>query len=56
MVYEKNGKLTRRLYNAFNLRCFVRNLPYTAFTDKTTELQYYDIDHFIGYRVVIQLL
>lgn len=43
---KKNGKITRRLYNAFNLRCFVRNLPYTAFTDKTTELRYYDIDHF----------
>lgn len=43
---KRNGRLTRRIYNWLNLRFFVRNLPYTAFTDQPTPLHSYTIDHF----------
>lgn len=44
--FKKNGRITRRIFNSLNLKYFVRNLPYKAFTDKETPLKFYDIDHF----------
>lgn len=44
--FKKNGRITRRIFNSLNLKYFVRNLPYIAFTDKRTLFKYYDIDHF----------
>ena len=44
--YKKSGRITRRIFNSMNIKYFVRNLPYVAFTGKETQLKYYDVDHF----------